>query len=91
MHDVERLVEYFKEPENKYRKLLLFGFFDKHEVIPYISDSFSVSRADAVADYLAKNHIHPIRVRGYGHQLPVANNVTKLGRYTNRRVEIWMM
>lgn len=91
VHDVERLVEYFKEPENKHRKLLLFGFADKHEVIPYISDSFSVSRADAVADYLAKNHIHPIRVRGYGHQLPVANNVTKLGRYTNRRVEIWMM
>lgn len=91
MHDVERLVEYFKEPENKHRKLLLFGFADKHEVIPYISDSFSVSRADAVADYLAKNHIHPIRVRGYGHKLPVANNVTKLGRYTNRRVEIWMM
>lgn len=91
VHDVERLVEYFKEPENKHRKLLLFGFADKHEVIPYISDSFSVSRADAVADYLAKNNIHPIRVRGYGHQLPVANNVTKLGRYTNRRVEIWMM
>lgn len=69
----------------------MFGFSDKHEVIPYISYSFSVSRADAVADYLAKNHIHPIIVRGYGHQLPVDNNVTKSGHYTNRRVEIWMM
>ncbi len=91
VRDVERLVEYFNLPENKYRKVLLFGFADKHEVIPYSSNSFSVSRADAVADYLAKNNIHPIRVRGYGHQLPVANNITELGRYTNRRVEIWMM
>lgn len=91
VRDVERLVEYFKLPENKHRKVLLFGFADKNEVIPFSSNSFSVSRADAVADYLAKNHIHPIRVRGYGHQLPVANNVTELGRYTNRRVEIWMM
>jgi len=91
VRDVERLVEYFKLPENKNRKILLFGFADKNEVIPYISNSFSVSRADAVADYLAKRNIHPIRVRGYGHNLPVANNDTKLGRYSNRRVEVWMM
>lgn len=91
VNNIERLVEYFKKSENQHRKILLFGFADKHEVIPYVSDSFSVSRADAVADYLAKNNIHPIRVRGYGHKLPVANNVTWLGRYANRRVEIWMM
>jgi phosphate transport system substrate-binding protein len=91
VNDVNRLVEYFSLPENKYRKLLLFGFADKHEVIPYVSHSVSVSRADAVADYLAKNQIHPIRVRGYGDNLPVADNVSTSGRYKNRRVEIWMM
>ena len=91
VRDVNRLVNYFKQPENKYRKLMLFGFADKHEVIPFISGSVSVSRADAVADYLAKNSIHPIRVRGYGDELPVASNATKSGRYKNRRVEIWMM
>lgn len=91
IRDVERLVEYFDLPENKYRKVLLFGFADKNEVIPFSSNSFSVSRADAVADYLAKYNIHPIRVRGYGQQLPVANNVTERGRYTNRRVEVWIM
>ncbi|HFD31509.1 MAG TPA: cell envelope biogenesis protein OmpA, partial [Gammaproteobacteria bacterium] len=69
----------------------LFGFADKNEVIPFSSISFSVARADAVADYLAKNKIHAIRVRGYGHQLPVANNDTEIGRHSNRRVEIWMM
>lgn len=91
VRDVERLVEYFKQPENKSRKFLLFGFSDKNEVIPYISESFSISRADAVADYLSKNKIHPIRVRGYGSKLPVSNNETKKGRYKNRRVEIWML
>ena len=63
----------------------------KHEVIPYVSDSLSVSRADAVADYLAEKNIHPRRVRGYGEKLPVANNESMLGRYTNRRVEIWII
>lgn len=91
IRDIERLVRYFKKPQNKSRKLLLFGFADKREVIPYISDSLSVSRADAVADYLAKKNIHPMRVRGYGGKLPVANNETIIGRYTNRRVEIWML
>lgn len=91
VRDVERLVDYFKQPENKSRKFLLFGFSDKNEVIPYMSESFSVSRADAVADYLSKYKIHPVRVRGYGPKLPVSNNETKKGRYKNRRVEIWML
>lgn len=91
VRDVERLVEYLQQTENKPRKLLLFGFADKREVIPYISESFSVSRADAVADYLAKNKIYPVRVRGYGGKLPVSNNETNKGRFKNRRVEIWMM
>lgn len=91
VRDIERLVDYFKQPGNKDKKILLFGFADKHEVIPYVSDSLSVSRADAVADYLAGKNIHPRRVRGYGEKLPVANNDTVLGRYTNRRVEIWIM
>lgn len=91
VRDVERLVEYFNHPDNKGKKLLLFGFADKHEVIPFVSNTFSVSRADAVADYLSKNNIHAVRIRGYGQQLPVANNVSKQGRYSNRRVEIWML
>ena len=70
---------------------MLFGFADKHETIPFVSDSFSVSRADSVADYLLKNKIFPIKVRGYGQKLPVANNHTQQGRYANRRVEVWIM
>ena len=89
--DVDRLVAYLQQPENSSRKILLFGFADRHEVIPFMSSSFSVQRADVVANYLSKHGIHPIRVRGYGHALPVASNATEKGRYKNRRVEIWMM
>lgn len=91
IQDVKRIEKYLEQPENRYRRILLFGFADKTEVSPFVSHSFSVSRADAVADYLLNNKIYPIRVRGYGQQLPVANNVTQHGRYANRRVEIWMM
>ena len=91
IHDVKRIEKFLEQPENRYRRILLFGFADKTEVSPFISHSFSVSRADAVADYLLKNKIYPIRVRGYGQQIPVANNLTQHGRYANRRVEIWMM
>ncbi len=89
--DIQRLVKFLQRPENSFRKLLLFGFADKHEVIPFMSTTFSVSRADAVASYLAKFRIFPIRVRGYGHAMPVASNETRQGRFKNRRVEIWMM
>lgn len=89
--DINRLVEFFSKPENKHRKLMLFGFADKHEVIPYISNSFSVQRADIVADYLARHGVHAIKVRGYGQELPVATNETKSGQYKNRRVEIWVL
>jgi phosphate transport system substrate-binding protein len=91
MRDVERIEKFLAQPENVSRRLMLFGFADKTEVSPFVSHSFSVSRADAVADYLLKNKIYPIRVRGYGQQIPVANNLTQHGRYANRRVEIWMM
>lgn len=91
IRDVKRIEKFLEQPENRYRRIMLFGFADKTEVSPFISHSFSVSRADAVADYLLKNKIYPIRVRGYGQQIPVANNITQHGRYSNRRVEIWIM
>lgn len=91
IRDIERIQKFLTEPENMNRQLLLFGFADKTEVIPFLSYSFSVSRADAVADYLLKNKIYPVRVRGYGQEIPIANNVSQHGRHANRRVEIWMM
>jgi outer membrane protein OmpA-like peptidoglycan-associated protein len=51
----------------------------------------SRERASAVASYLIERGIRtPDRVmsRGYGSQIPVADNGTEAGRKKNRRVEI---
>jgi OmpA-OmpF porin, OOP family len=50
----------------------------------------SKQRAQAVADYMAKNGIDQdrIEVRGKGEKDPVADNDTAAGRAKNRRVEI---
>ena len=90
LHDVERLVSYMKSPENKQKRLMLFGFADADEVIPYMSLSLSIERADRVSDVLQRYHLNPDRVRGYGQELPVSSNKTIQGRIRNRRVEVWI-
>lgn len=89
-HDVDRLIHYMQRPGNKKKRLMLFGFSDANEVLPYRSLSVSIERADTVADKLLMSHLIPDRVRGYGHALPVSSNQTQQGRVRNRRVEIWI-
>jgi len=91
LHNIKRLTNYLSKPENKRRQLMLFGFADRNEVAPFFSLSVSVQRSDIVANHLLRQHIAPTRVRGYGQQLPVANNSTKHGRFKNRRVEVWLL
>lgn len=88
--DVGRLSEFMSRPENRSRKLMLFGFAAAQETFPYMSMSLSIARADAVADYLLPHRLEPYRVRGYGQELPVADNTSNLGRDRNRRVELWI-
>lgn len=90
IQNIKRLSNFLSKTGNKQKKLMLFGFTDKHEVAPYVSLSFSIQRADIVADYLLRNHIAPSKVRGYGQQLAVANNLTQHGKNKNRRVEVWL-
>lgn len=51
----------------------------------------SDQRAQAVQGYMMKQGIAPtqLRVMGYGETQPIADNMTKVGRYQNRRVELW--
>jgi outer membrane protein OmpA-like peptidoglycan-associated protein/uncharacterized protein YdeI (BOF family) len=52
----------------------------------------SQRRADAVIQYLAENHMIPLRriitPFGYGEKQPIADNATRDGRQQNRRVEV---
>lgn len=88
--DLERLVNYMNGPQGAGHQLMLFGFADASEVMPYQSLELAVHRADTVADMLIERNVSPLRVRGYGNTMPVAANDTEAGRQKNRRVEVWI-
>lgn len=70
--------------------ILIAGHTDHDGTVEY-NQKLSEDRANAVRDYLIKNHgIDPERlfIKGFGKLQPVADNATKQGRYLNRRVEI---
>jgi len=90
LRDAQRLAEFVRRPENMGRHLILCGFSDKEEVIALYSLDLSIQRADRIADLLLNQRVSPLRVRGYGNVVPVAANDNPLGRYKNRRVEVWI-
>lgn len=57
-----------------------------------VNRRLSQRRAAAVVQYLAENHLIPLRriitPFGYGEKQPVADNTTRAGREQNRRVEV---
>jgi len=88
--DMDRILRFMAQPENQHAKVMLFGFADSNEAVPLYSIGLSNQRVDSVADALVRKGIRVIRSRGYGSALAVADNDTKLGRYKNRRVEVWV-
>ncbi|MEN8169538.1 MAG: phosphate ABC transporter substrate-binding/OmpA family protein [Pseudomonadota bacterium] len=88
--DVERLSSYMAKSDNGGKMLMLFGFADANESMPFVSLQLSVDRADLVADLLVKHGMRPQKVRGYGNAVPIASNKTEEGRNKNRRVEVWL-
>lgn len=58
---------------------------------PELNKKLGLARADAVREYLYKQHqvpLHRINVISYGEENPVGNNKTKDGRAQNRRVVV---
>jgi len=90
MRDIKRLVDYIAKPENKSKKVMLFGFSESSEAMPVFALDLSIYRVDWVSTLLSKNGIDSIRVRGYGDVIPVASNENSGGRHKNRRVEVWV-
>jgi len=52
-----------------------------------LNEKLSLSRANAVYEYLTKNNIEPNRLtfKGFGASKPIADNKTEIGRKNNRR------
>lgn len=88
--DMARLVSYMQAPENKNKRVMLFGFAENHETLPVFSLDLSIYRADYVSDLLVRRGVGPVRVRGYGSANPVASSEDAGGRHKNRRVEVWV-
>ena len=88
--DVLRLVRYLQAVRP--RQILLAGFTDD---VGSVSQNrrLAENRAQAVRAAIARidpSLLKYIEVTGYGKILPVTCNDSDLGRYKNRRVEIWL-
>ncbi len=90
MRDIQRLVTFISKPENKTKKVMIFGFSESNEALPDFALDLSIYRVDWVSNLLVKNGIDPVRVRGYGDAIPIASNEDAGGRHKNRRVEVWL-
>jgi len=89
--DLERLVNFLREPANRGYRLMLMGFADPAETMKYYALSLSNDRVDYVATLLQQHDIPVFRVRGFGDSLPLAEATGPASAVKNRRVEVWLM
>ncbi len=89
LRDLPRVVTMMQRPEFAGRSLLLFGFSDGAGNRP---DNLlqSQQRAAIVAAQLRARGLHVDLERGFGPDMPVADDATEEGRARNQRVELWL-
>ena len=87
--DLDRLIAFLAQPEQRTRKIRLLGFADNQGGAG-VNQELSRQRAQAIAVFLAPRGVVPASVVGLGSALPVAPNDTPDGRDRNRRVEVWL-
>jgi len=89
--DLDRLVAFMQQPQNKGRTLAVVGFANgdpENKLYPTIASN---DRADIIASYLAQHGIVVQRARGLGAERPLAGLDNAKARDRNERVEIWML
>ncbi|WP_206409541.1 OmpA family protein [Lysobacter enzymogenes] len=85
-HDLELIKKF-----NKDEKFRVVGFTDNVECQASDCNALSLRRAKAFQDWLIGKGISATRFyppRGYGSARPIGNNLTEVGRATNRRAHI---
>jgi phosphate transport system substrate-binding protein len=90
IRDLDRLATFLRQPDQSGARVLLLGFADASEVLPYLAMTLSNDRVDYVASQLAARGVPVMAARGIGGALPIASNRTEWGRQKNRRVEVWL-
>ena len=86
--DLLRLLDYAKSQSSTPR-IMLFGFADSNGSAA-ASLKLSKDRAHEVAAHLGDNGLYPSYTEGFGQANPVADNATREGQESNRRVEVWV-
>jgi phosphate transport system substrate-binding protein len=88
LRDLQRIVALMGSSKEQ-RSLLLFGFSDARGTR---GDNLFLSRqrADIVASQLRARGLKIGVARGFGPDMPVADDATEEGRERNRRVEVWL-
>jgi phosphate transport system substrate-binding protein len=89
LRDLQRVSDLMSRSSQANRSIVLLGFSDSTGAR---SDNMSLSqrRAGVVAEQLRARGLHVDLVRGFGPDMPIADNSTDEGRQRNRRVEIWV-
>ncbi len=90
IEDIDRVARFMQQPGQAGHELLLIGFADRSERVPYLAQALSDDRVDLVASDLRARGLRVARQRGLGQIAPVASNDTPQGRLRNRRVEVWI-
>jgi phosphate transport system substrate-binding protein len=88
LRDLQRIVALMGSSKEQ-RSLLLLGFSDARGTR---GDNLFLSRqrADIVATQLRARGLRVGAARGFGPDMPVADDATEEGRERNRRVEVWL-
>jgi phosphate transport system substrate-binding protein len=89
LRDLPRVAAMLARTEYAGRSLVLLGFSDGSGARA-TAVSLSQQRADIVAQQLRARGLHILVERGFGPDMPVADDSTEEGRERNRRVEAWL-
>jgi phosphate transport system substrate-binding protein len=89
--DLERLIAFMQQPQNRGRTLAVVGFANADPANKLYPTIASNDRADIIAGYLAQHGIVVQRARGLGAIRPLVGEGDAKARERNERVEIWML
>lgn len=89
LDDINRLVKLFSQTNYRKKQIILLGFTDDQGADD-TNRKLAQTRVESVASELSQRGLKVSVKKGLGEIMPIASNVTPLGREKNRRVEVWV-